>query len=57
MLECGGLRFEAGYARILSGVDVDAVTDHAEEIKEAMDACVPDGNVRVPGTGLRRAPA
>ncbi len=48
---------EAGFARILSNVDVDAVTDHAQDIRKAMEACVPGGYTRVPGVGLRRSPA
>ena len=48
---------EAGFARILPDVDVDAVTKHAEDIRDAMEACVPDGYARVPGVGLRRSPA
>ena len=47
---------QAGYARILSDIDLDAVTEHAEDIRKAMEACVPDGYVRVPGVGLRRSP-
>jgi hypothetical protein len=48
---------EAGFARVLSDVDLDDVTEHAEEIRKAMEACVPDGYTRVPGVGLRRSPA
>jgi hypothetical protein len=48
---------EAGFARVVSDVDVDAVADHAEDIRKAMEACVPNGYVRVPGVGLRRSPA
>jgi hypothetical protein len=48
---------EAGFARVLSDVDLDAVTDHGEDIRKAMEACVPNGYVRVPGVGLRRSPA
>ena len=48
---------EAGFAQVLPDVDVEAVTDHAEDIRKAMEACVPHGYVRVPGIGLRRAPA
>ncbi len=48
---------EAGFARVLSDVDPDAVTEHAEDIRKAMEVCVPDGYVRVPGVGLRRSPA
>jgi hypothetical protein len=53
----GELLAEAGFARILPGVDLDAVAAHAADIKDAMEACVPDGYVRVPGVGLRRSPA
>jgi hypothetical protein len=48
---------EAGFARVLSDVDLDAVTNHAEDIRKAMEACVPNGYVRVPGVGLQRSPA
>ena len=48
---------EAGFGRTLSDADLDAVTDHADDIRRAMEACVPDGYVRVPGIGLRRSPA
>jgi hypothetical protein len=52
----GELLAEAGYARVLSDVDLDAVTDRGEDIRKAMEACVPDGYIRVPGVGLRRSP-
>jgi hypothetical protein len=48
---------EAGFTPILANVDPVAVADHAGDIRKAMEACVPDGYVRVPGVGLRRAPA
>ena len=48
---------EAGFARVLADVDLDAVTMHAEDIRNAMESCVPNGYVRVPGVGLRRSPA
>lgn len=48
---------EAGFARVLADVDLDAVVKHAEDIRNAMESCVPDGYVRVPGVGLRRSPA
>jgi hypothetical protein len=47
---------EAGLARALSDVDIAAVKDHADDIRKAMEVCVPDGYVRVPGVGLRRSP-
>jgi hypothetical protein len=48
---------EAGFARLVPEVDFDAITEHAEDVREAMEACVPEGYVRLPGVGLRRAPA
>lgn len=48
---------EAGFARVLAGVDLDAVTKHADDIRKAMEDCVPNGYVRVPGLGLRRSSA
>jgi hypothetical protein len=47
---------EAGFATVLANVDPVAVADHAEDIRKAMETCVPDGYVRVPGVGLRRSP-
>ena len=48
---------EAGFARLLPDIDLDAITDHAEDIRKAMESCVPDGYLRIPGVGLRRSPA
>jgi len=48
---------EAGYEQILTAVDAGAVADHAGEIRTAMEACVPEGYVRVPGAGLTRSPS
>ena len=48
---------DAGFERALSDTEVDAVTDHADEIRKAMENCVPAGYERVPGIGLRRSPA
>ena len=53
----GELLTEAGFGGVLPGVDLDAVTDHAQDIRKAMEACVPDGYVRVPGVGLRLSSA
>jgi hypothetical protein len=47
----------AGFAEVLPGVDLRAVTDNAERIRKAMVDCVPDGFVRVPGLGLQRTEA
>jgi hypothetical protein len=46
----------AGLARALSDVNLDVVTDHVDDIRKAMEVCVPNGYVRVPGVGLRRSP-
>ncbi len=46
---------EAGFAEILPAVDQQAVTDNAEQIRKAMEDCVPEGYVRVPGVGLQSA--
>ena len=45
----------AGFAAILPGLDLDAVSASATEIRQAMEACVPAGYVRVPGVGLQRS--
>ena len=47
---------EAGFTQVLAKVDLDTVTRHAENIRVAMEACLPDGYVRVPGVGLQRSP-
>jgi hypothetical protein len=44
---------QAGFARLVPAVDYRAVAEHADDITQAMTECVPDGYVRVPGTGLR----
>ena len=49
----GELLTEAGFVGLLPRVDLGAVANRAEEIRKAMEACVPDGYVRVPGVGLR----
>lgn len=51
-----GLFTEAGLARALPGVNLDTVTYHVDDIRKAMEICVPDGYLRVPGVGLRRSP-
>jgi hypothetical protein len=48
---------EAGYGAILTDLDPAAVADHAGEIRMAVEACTPQGYVRVPGVGLQRATA
>jgi hypothetical protein len=44
----------AGFSEVLATVDLKAVTDNAEKIRQAMTDCVPEGYVRVPGVGLQR---
>jgi hypothetical protein len=46
---------QAGYADVLAGVDLKAVTEGAERVRTTMVSCVPDGYVRVPGVGLQVA--
>ena len=48
---------EAGFAQVLTDLDPASVADHAGDIRKAMESCVPDGYVRVPGVGLRPSPA
>jgi hypothetical protein len=48
---------EAGYEQTLAHLDPVAVADHAGDIRTAMEACVPDGYIRVPGAGLSRSSA
>jgi hypothetical protein len=44
----------AGFAKVLSEVDLHAVADHVEEIRQAMIDIVPEGRfVRVPNIGLQ----
>ena len=48
---------DAGFARVVADLDLQAISDHAEDIRTAMQDCVPDGYVRVPGVGLQLSPA
>jgi hypothetical protein len=48
---------QAGFSAVLAGVDLDEVSASAEEIRQAMEECVPAGYVRVPGVGLQPSPA
>src|SRR5579862_4507147 len=45
---------KAGFASVLPTIDVDEISKNADRLTEAMEACVPDGFVRVPGVGLQR---
>jgi hypothetical protein len=45
---------EAGFQSVLASIDLDEVSQHADEVSEAMTVLVPDGCVRVPGIGLQR---
>lgn len=44
----------SGFSEVLSTIDVDDVSRNAPRLTEAMEACVPEGFVRVPGVGLQR---
>lgn len=44
----------AGYESVLADVDVDEVTENAGVLEAAMEDCVPEGYVRVPGVGLQK---
>ena len=48
---------QGGFDELGSAVDFDAVSRHADDIRAAMEACVPEGYERVPGVGLRRVSA
>ena len=50
----GELLTDAGYESVAADVDLRAVSEDAERIRDAMIECVPDGYVRVPGVGLQR---
>jgi len=45
---------QAGFVTVLSTVDLAAISKNADRLTAAMEACVPDGCTRVPGTGLQR---
>jgi hypothetical protein len=47
----------AGFSEVLAGVDIGAVRANAGSIRKAMEDCVPEGYVRVPGFGLQRSDA
>jgi hypothetical protein len=49
----GQLLTTAGYAEILPELDLQSVDNDADRIKKAMEDCVPEGYVRVPGHGLQ----
>ena len=53
----GELLTTAGYGQVVPSLDLAAVSDHADEIRKAMEDCVPSGFVRVPGVGLQKLDA
>jgi len=53
----GELLETAGYADAVSDVDLDAVRESVERIRQAMIDCVPEGYTRVAGVGLSRVSA
>jgi len=50
----GELLTQGGFEETLAGTDLQAVSDHAEEIRTMMIDCVPEGYTRVPGVGLQK---
>jgi hypothetical protein len=44
----------AGYGDLVPTLDLDAISQGADALNQAMIACVPAGFVRVPGVGLQR---
>jgi hypothetical protein len=44
----------AGFEAVLPSIDVAEISKRAEELTNAMNACIPAGYVRVPGFGLQR---
>lgn len=46
---------QGGFSEILETVDVDAVTNNIERVRQAMIDVVPNGYTRVAGVGLQRA--
>jgi hypothetical protein len=51
----GEMLTTAGFRELLPVVDLRAVADNADQIRNMMVDCVPAGYVRGPGVGLRRA--
>jgi hypothetical protein len=43
-----------GFEEIVPAIDVDAVSNNIDQVRQAMIDVVPDGYTRVPGVGLRR---
>jgi hypothetical protein len=46
---------ETGFGDVLPTIDLEAISRNAEKLTDAMNACVPEGFVRVPGVGLQRS--
>ena len=53
----GDLLTTAGYGDVVPTLDLKAISEHAGDIQQAMEDCVPAGYVRVPGVGLQKADA
>jgi hypothetical protein len=50
----GPLLDQAGFGKVAERADLAAVSEHAGDIKRAMEECVPEGYVRLAGVGLQR---
>jgi hypothetical protein len=48
---------QAGFSAMVPRLDLGEVSASADEIRQAMEACVPAGYVRVPGVGLQPSSA
>jgi len=44
----------AGFADVVPAIDMNAVVAHLPEVSHAMETCIPEGFIRVPGFGLQR---
>jgi hypothetical protein len=44
----------SGFADVLPTIDLAAVADNVDRLRQAMSACLPPGFTRVPGVGLQR---
>src|SRR5579862_3236083 len=47
----------AGFAEVIPTLDMTAVLANLPKVSHAMETCIPEGFVRVPGVGLQRVTA
>jgi hypothetical protein len=48
---------KAGFADVIPTIDMDVVVANLPEVSNAMETCIPESFVRVPGVGLQRRTA